>query len=99
MKFHYNAHSLRAFFLGLWLAVCLTPSVSWGESEDNEDSTDLFSAWQEQDVTTSRVPKPLSQTAENVTVITAADIRALNAHTLADKGPTMSVCDVTVPTR
>ena len=84
MKFHYNAHSLRAFFLGLWLAVCLTPSVSWGESEDNEDSTDLFSAWQEQDVTTSRVPKPLSQTAENVTVITAADIRALNAHTLAD---------------
>jgi len=56
--------------------------MSWGE--DNEDSTDLFNAWQEQDVTISRVPKPLSQTAENVTVITAADIRALNAHTLAD---------------
>jgi vitamin B12 transporter len=84
MKFHYNAHSLRTLFLALCLTVCLIPSMSWGESEDNEDSTDLFNAWQEQDVTISRVPKPLSQTAENVTVITAADIRALNAHTLAD---------------
>ncbi|MHB8121060.1 MAG: TonB-dependent receptor plug domain-containing protein [Desulfuromonadaceae bacterium] len=84
MKFHYNAHSLRALFLVLCLTVCLIPSMSWGESGDIEDSTDLFNAWQEQDVTTSRVPKPLSQTAENVTVITAADIRALNAHTLAD---------------
>ncbi|MDD2309722.1 MAG: TonB-dependent receptor plug domain-containing protein [Desulfuromonadaceae bacterium] len=84
MKFHNNAHSLRALFLSLCLTICLIPSVSWGESEDNEDATDLFSAWQEQDVTISRVPKPLSQTAENVTVITAADIRALNAHTLDD---------------
>jgi vitamin B12 transporter len=84
MKFHDNSHSLRALFLALCLTVCLIPSVSWGESEENEDATDLFSAWQEQDVTASRVPKPLSQTAENVTVITAADIRALNAHTLAD---------------
>ncbi len=35
-------------------------------------------------VTTSRIPRPTSKIAENVTVITAADISRLNAHTLAD---------------
>ncbi len=35
-------------------------------------------------VTTSRVPRPTSKTAENITVITAEQIAHLNAHTLAD---------------
>ncbi|MDR3578705.1 MAG: TonB-dependent receptor plug domain-containing protein [Oryzomonas sp.] len=35
-------------------------------------------------VSTFRAPKPLSQTAENVTVVTSTEIEALNAHTLAD---------------
>ncbi len=35
-------------------------------------------------VSTSRIPRPTSKTAENITVITAADIERLNAHTLAD---------------
>lgn len=91
MKFHYNSHNLRALFLVLCMAVCLFPSLSWGEEKDsNEDFTELFNAWQEQVVTTSRVPKPLSQIAENVTVITSADIRALNAHSLTDILDTVS---------
>jgi vitamin B12 transporter len=35
-------------------------------------------------VTTSRIPRPTSKIAENITVITAADIERLNAHTLAE---------------
>jgi len=35
-------------------------------------------------VTASRAPKPLSQSAENITIVTAADIEAQHAHTLAD---------------
>ncbi|OGU16761.1 MAG: hypothetical protein A2076_07030 [Geobacteraceae bacterium GWC2_53_11] len=35
-------------------------------------------------VNVSRSPRPASRIAENVTVITAADIERLNAHTLAD---------------
>jgi len=35
-------------------------------------------------VTTSRIPRPISKVAENVTVITAEQIAVLNAHTLAD---------------
>lgn len=32
----------------------------------------------------TRSPKPVSQTAENIAVVTAADIEFMNAHTLAD---------------
>ncbi len=32
----------------------------------------------------TRSPKPVSQTAENITVITASDIELMNAHTLAE---------------
>jgi len=35
-------------------------------------------------VTPTRSPKPISQVAENVTVINADEIEAINAHTLAD---------------
>jgi vitamin B12 transporter len=76
------SHTLRALFLTLCVAITLVPSLSWGDAD--EDALDLFNAFQEQSSASSRVPKPISQTAENVTVITAADIRLLNAHTLAD---------------
>ncbi|NTV50290.1 MAG: TonB-dependent receptor [Geobacteraceae bacterium] len=82
MKTVYKSHSLQAILLFICLTICLSPSLSWGE--ENEDTLDLFNAFQEQTSASSRVPKPLSQTAENVTVITAVDIRLLNAHTLAD---------------
>lgn len=82
MRNNHATHSLRVLFLILCLVIWLTPSLSWGE--DDEDTIALFSAFQDQSSSSSRVVKPLSQTAENVTVITAADIRALNAHTLAD---------------
>lgn len=75
-------HSLRAFLVILCLAILLTPVFSYGEEESNSEA--LFEAWQEPPVTASRIPKPLSQTAENVTVITAKEIEQLNAHTLAD---------------
>ena len=34
--------------------------------------------------TPTRSPKPVSKTAENVTVVTASDIQLMNAHTLAE---------------
>ena len=76
------SHSLRALLTALCLALCLLPCFAWGE--DDEDTLDLFNAFQETSSTASRAPKPLSQTAENVTVVTAKEIEQLNAHTLAD---------------
>ncbi len=77
------SHSLRVLLLTIGLSLCLAPCLAWGEVTD-EDALGLFTAFQEQTSTASRAPKPLSQTAENVTVITVADIESLNAHTLAD---------------
>ncbi len=77
-------HSLRAFLITLCLGLCVIPCLAWGDDLDSADSLDLLNAWQEVPVSASRVPKPLSRTAENVTVITAREIELLNAHTLAD---------------
>lgn len=87
-----NSHlsnSLCALSTVLFLALLLTPCLALGE-QNTEDTLSLFTAWQEQSSTASRVPKPLSQTAENVTVVTAKEIEALNAHTLADVLATVS---------
>ena len=82
MRIYYVLHSLRAFLLLLCLTIWLAPALAFGEGD--EDTLNLFDAWQESFSTAGRAPKPLSQTAENVTVITAREIELLNAHTLAD---------------
>lgn len=82
MSFIKPSHSLRALLLYITIVLCLFPCLARGEETD--DVLDLFSAFQEQTSTASRAPKPLSQTAENVTVITVKEIELLNAHTLAD---------------
>jgi len=77
-------HSLRLILITLCLGLCVSPCLAWGYDLDSADSLDLVNAWQETTASASRVPKPLSQTAENVTVITSREIELLNAHTLAD---------------
>ncbi|WP_191965668.1 TonB-dependent receptor plug domain-containing protein [Oryzomonas sagensis] len=75
-------HTISIFWVAICLALGTLPCLAWGEEAD--ETLGLFSAWQEEASTASRAPKPLSQTAENVTVVTTAEIEALNAHTLAD---------------
>ncbi|KAA0895424.1 TonB-dependent receptor plug domain-containing protein [Oryzomonas rubra] len=82
MALYKPQHTISTILVALCLALGTLPCLAWGEEVD--ETLDLFSAWQEEASTASRAPKPLSQTAENVTVVTAADIEALNAHTLAD---------------
>lgn len=63
------------------LALCL-PAFAQPERE----MTTLKMFYDEDDivVTPTRYPKSISRVAENMTVITAEDIKAINAHTLAD---------------
>jgi len=75
-------HTICTFLVVLCLALGALSCPAWGEEAD--ETLGLFSAWQEEASTASRAPKPLSQTAENVTVVTATEIEAINAHTLAD---------------
>ena len=84
MTAFFPLHNLRVFLITLCLALWLSPCMVRGES-NNTDNLDAFNDWQETSAaSTSRFLKPLSKTAENVTVITAKDIELLNAHTLAD---------------
>lgn len=77
-------HSLRALVITLCLGVCISPCPSWGDDLVSEDSLSLFSSFEEKQSVTSRIPRPISKIAENMTVITATDIERLNAHTLAE---------------
>ena len=60
---------------------------------------DLFSAGEEEVVSTSRIPRPISRIAENVTVVTADDIRRLNAHTLSEVLNTIPGIQMQFPNR
>ncbi|WP_239027973.1 TonB-dependent receptor [Geomonas subterranea] len=60
----------------------LTVAPAW--SDDDLSSVQLFNGGETELVSASRSPRPASQTAENITVITAEEIAALNAHTLPD---------------
>ncbi len=53
-------------------------------NDDTQEALNLLTGTDEQLVTTSRSPRPISRIAENVTVITAEDILRINAHTLPD---------------
>ncbi|KAF0218686.1 MAG: iron complex outermembrane recepter [Geobacteraceae bacterium] len=54
------------------------------ESEEEMQTLDMFYEAKDLVVAATRNPKPLSQVAENLTVISAGEIEAMNAHTLTD---------------
>jgi vitamin B12 transporter len=69
------------FFLA---SVCFCLSA-FAQSEEEMQILRLF--YKEKDlvvVSPTRYPKPISQAAENITVITAKDIEDMNAHTVAE---------------
>jgi vitamin B12 transporter len=74
----------------LILKFCIILSVivpcSPATAQTQEEMTVLALFYEEKDlvVTPTRYPKPVSQVAENITVITAKEIKAMNAHTVAE---------------
>lgn len=73
----------KAISGGIFTLLLAVSTVCSAQDEDLE-SLELFAGATDGVVTTARSPRPTSQIAENVTVINAAQIAALNAHTLAD---------------
>lgn len=62
--------------------LCMAALVS---AQSDEEMDILRMIYKDQDlVTPTRSPKPISQVAENITVIDADEIEAIGAHTLAD---------------
>ena len=63
---------------------CLALSASLALGDDDLRSLELYNGSASEVVSSNRSPRPASQTAENITVVTTQEIEALNAHTLAD---------------
>lgn len=57
---------------------------AFAQPEEEMKMLRLFYKEEELVVTPTRNPKPVSQVAENITVITSEDIEMMNAHTLSD---------------
>ncbi|WP_298435471.1 TonB-dependent receptor [Geobacter sp.] len=71
---------------GLGLAAGILGGAASAHAQTEEDLKVLEMFYEDKDlvVTPSRDPKPISEVAENITVVTAREIEAINAHTLAD---------------
>src|SRR5690242_10329506 len=64
------------------LAFCLSASAV--RAEEQEETLAVMGSVETDTVGTGRFTRLVSRTPENVTVISAADIEAANAHTLSD---------------
>lgn len=69
----------------LFISIILSISITcFGQSEEEMQSLRLFYNEKDLVVTATRHPKPITQVAENITVITSDDIEAMNAHSVAE---------------
>jgi vitamin B12 transporter len=72
-------------WLSLLVGLCLLVAASLARAEEDDlSSLELYNGPSVAVVSADRSPRPASQTAENITVVTSQEIEALNAHTLAD---------------
>jgi vitamin B12 transporter len=78
----YFAKTIVFFLSMLFVFICMIPAHAQPERE----MATLKMFYDEDDivVTPSRYPKSISRVGENVTIVTADEIRAINAHTLTD---------------
>src|ERR1700686_555379 len=64
------------------LVCCQSPAMA--EPDGDLQTLGMFYEVNDLVVSASRNPKAISQTAENVTIVTAAEIETMGAHTLPD---------------
>ncbi len=70
----------------LFLLLILPPATRSvnAQSDEEREVLELFYAEKDLVVSTTHYPKPISQVSENVTIITAKEIEAMNAYTVAE---------------
>ena len=82
MRAHFTLKIIAFVFALLLLAYLPAPALA--VSDEDLRTLGMFYDAEDLEVTATRNPKPLSRTAENITVITNAEIEMMGAHTLAD---------------
>ncbi len=79
--------TVLSWFRILAVVSCLlaTASAAFALTDETKDYLSMYFSEDELTVqSATRSPQPVSHVAENMTVVTAADIERMNAHTLAD---------------
>ncbi len=90
LRFYRSPHirRLMAITAGIFFLLLIHPPAFCQNSSpgSGKDMEVLRMFFEEKDLFTSvtRTPKPTSQIAENVTIVTAKEIEAMNAHTVAE---------------
>jgi vitamin B12 transporter len=82
MKTNLRKYGIIAFLL-IFIVIYFS-ATCLAQSEEEMRALRLFYDDKDLVVSSTRYPKPISQVAENITVITADDIDAMNAHTVAE---------------
>ena len=74
-----------------WLRFCLVFLFFWleaavaaSQSLDEMRLLDIYFHPKDLVISATRHPKPIAKTAENITIVTAEEIRNMNAHSVAD---------------
>jgi vitamin B12 transporter len=70
----------------LFMIFSIAYPCHYAAAQTEEEMKILYMFYKEKElvVTPTRYPKPISQVAENITVITSQEIEAMNAHTVAE---------------
>lgn len=76
--------SFSIFFLSIILNILLFPASIYAQSEEEMKVLQMYFREDDLVIAPTRTPKLLSQVAENVSIVTAEDIRAMNAHSIYD---------------
>jgi vitamin B12 transporter len=85
MDFLYTSFVKRGFLIACFvLALTSLPPSSSAQYEEEMKILRMFYKEKDLVVSPTRHPKPISQVAENITVVTAKEIEEMNAHTVAE---------------
>lgn len=81
-----RSYFLKASALVCSFLVCMFSLCHTAAAQSEEEMMVLCMFYKEKDLVVSptRHPKPISQVAENITVVTAREIEEMNAHTVAE---------------
>ena len=74
--------TIRLLFIAFLLTLVPLRTPAMAVSEDLE-TLEMYYRSEDLEVSATRNPKPLSRTAENITVVTAKEIEMMGAHTLS----------------
>jgi vitamin B12 transporter len=78
------SRKICSILLSALTALACLHSPALATPDEDLQTLEMFYEGKDLVVSATRSPKPISQTAENITVITAADIEMMGAHTLPE---------------